>query len=363
MRTYALRMTFSIAAASFLVLGIPGMAVGTIFLDHLHEAGKITADEARVYFWWYNGGALLGMAVMALLASVIARHASRKLSRPLIFLAAAAEQLGAGQTRPQIKKTGFEEIDLVYDELRRSSDRMAGRISAERQFASDASHQLRTPLTALSMRLEEIHMLAKQEDIRTEAQQCLVQVERLTDVVSQLLEQSRSHAGGATEVVRLDGIFDQQREEWSPSFASVGRTLRLRDEARLPVLATPVSVAQIVATLIENSLKYGRGTTTVTTRKAGGKGVILTVSDEGDGVADDLVDAIFRKGVSTGGSTGYGLAIARQLADVDGARLELAQARPPIFSLTLSAVPQSLDPEKILPAGSLLSIGARRRRR
>src|SRR5690606_41660068 len=66
-------------------------------------------------------------------------------------LAASAEQLGSGQVRLKVERSGVEEIDMVADELVRSADRMAARLATERQFASDASHQLRTPLTALTI--------------------------------------------------------------------------------------------------------------------------------------------------------------------------------------------------------------------
>ncbi|MCF2705951.1 sensor histidine kinase [Arcanobacterium haemolyticum] len=293
---------------------------------------------------------------------MIALRQSRRLSAPLIYLAAAAEQLGAGQTRPQMEESGVEEIDLVYEELVRTADRMAGRISAERQFAADASHQLRTPLAALSMRLEEIQYLSDDPDVQEEAGKCLEQVERLTGVVQDLLANSRSAAGGSTEAVRLKPIFDQQDDEWRKSFARVGRELVFQEEAGLAALANPASLSQIIATLIENSLKYGAGTTTVLSRKVG-RGVVVEVRDEGEGVAEDLTEAIFRKGVSTGGSTGIGLPLAKSLAEKDGGRLELTQAQPPVFSLTLSALPQSLDPGKILPSGSIITMGSRRRRR
>ena len=90
---------------------------------------------------------------------------------------------------------------------------------------------------------------------------------------------------------------------------------------------------------------------------------MIDISDEGEGIREDLVDAIFNKGVSTGGSTGIGLPLARSLAEGAGGRLELAQAAPPIFRLTLNAVPKSINPQEILPAGAIVSVGARRRRR
>ncbi|MFT0846415.1 ATP-binding protein [Actinomycetaceae bacterium L2_0104] len=312
-------------------------------------------------------GYAAALAVAAILFSfgigvIVALRQSRKLSAPLIYLAAAAEQLGAGQTRPQMEKSGIEEIDLVYEELVRTADRMAGRISAERQFSADASHQLRTPLTALSMRLEEIQYLTDDPEIAEEAGSCLEQVERLAGVVQDLLAVSRSDAAGNTEAVQLEPVFEQQLDEWGRSFEQAGRKLTFTDDAGVAVLINPGSLAQIIATLIENSLKYGEGTVSVRAHKSG-RGVIIQVSDEGKGVDKDVADSIFKKGFSTGGSTGIGLALARSLAESDGGRLELTQASPPIFSLALNAVPQSLNPDRILPAGSIIAVGSRRRRR
>ena len=186
-------------------------------------------------------------------------------------------------------------------------------------------------------------------------------MERLTGVVTDLLRSSRA-VEASTEAVPLPKLFEQQADEWERSFAKAGRDLVFEDDAGVSVLAAPGALAQIVATLIENSLKYGKGATKVAARKVG-KGVVIDVSDEGEGIREDLVDAIFNKGVSTGGSTGIGLPLARGLAEGAGGRLELAQAAPPIFRLTLNAVPKSINPQEILPAGAIVSVGARRRRR
>ncbi|MFD1717037.1 ATP-binding protein [Georgenia deserti] len=307
-----------------------------------------------------------GAAIALAVGVVVARRQARALSAPLIYLAASAEQLGSGQARPRWETSGIEEIDLVAAELVRSADRMAGRLAAERQFAADASHQLRTPLTALSMRLEEILALAEQEEVREEARVSLEQVERLTGVVEDLLKSSRSGSGGTTEAVHLDEVFAQQEEEWAPAFARAGRPLVFEDAAKISVLATPGSLAQVLATLIENSLKYGDGTTTVRARASGkGKnsGVFIDVLDEGEGVSDEVAPDIFTKHVSGGSGTGIGLALAKDLVAADGGRLELSQRRPPIFTVFLNALPASLDPDVVLPQGGLVTVGRRRRRR
>jgi len=87
------------------------------------------------------------------------------------------------------------------------------------------------------------------------------------------------------------------------------------------------------------------------------------VSDEGAGVPDDLAPRIFEREVTSGAGTGLGLALARDLAASDGGRLELAQRRPAVFALFLAGVPRRLDPRVVLPTGTAVAAGGRRRRR
>lgn len=356
--------------------GVADVVVGDVGDDRVlratrtTESGVLVIMEVRASDVWAQIArmiALVGFAstVAFIVAVIVAMRGSRRLSAPLIYLAAAAEQLGSGQTRPNVRHSGIEEIDLVQDELVRSADRMAGRLAAERQFAADASHQLRTPLTALSMRLEEIEYLSDSEEVKNEVQVCLEQVERLTGVVSDLLKTSRSggSGGGTAEALHLEEVFSQQAEEWSGQFAAKKRKLVFEDETgRLP-LASPGALSQVLATLIENSLKYGAGTTTVSTRPSSSHGVFIDVADEGPGISDELAPDIFTKGVSGGGSTGLGLALAWELTNADGGRLELTQRKPAVFTILLNGLPAALDPDSVLPQGALVTVGRRRRRR
>ena len=135
-----------------------------------------SASTAFTRIVWACGMFAAGMAASMLIGWLMARSLSRSLSAPLIYLAAQAEQIGSGGVRARVEHSGIEEIDLVSEELARTGERMAGRLAAERQAAADASHQLRTPLTALSMRLEEIEFISSEEEVRAEARTCLEQV-------------------------------------------------------------------------------------------------------------------------------------------------------------------------------------------
>lgn len=328
----------------------------------------VTMEVSRTGVLLRQGRVVALVTVTSLIALAVgvwlAFRQSRRLSAPMIYLAASAEQVGSGQVRPRMAPTGIEEIDLVLAELVRTSDRMAGRLAAERQFGADASHQLRTPLTALMMRLEEIELLSDSDEVRDEARACLEQVERLVGVVDDLLKTSRQTAGGTTEAVHLDETFAQLQDEWARTYEVAKRPLVFEDPGEILVLATPGALAQVLATLLENALKYGKGEVKVSARRSPNtKGVFIDVSDEGPGVADDIANDIFAKHVSTGGSTGLGLALAKDLVSADGGRLELSQRRPPVFSVYLAAVPPSLDPDTVLPAGALVTVGRRHRRR
>jgi signal transduction histidine kinase len=290
------------------------------------------------------------VGVVAVLAgALMARWQANRLAAPLVYLAASAEQLGTGHVRLKVERSGVEEIDMVAEELVRSADRMAARLATERQFAADASHQLRTPLTALSMRLEEISHMTERDDVRAEVDASLEQVERLVGVVDDLLGRSRRALGAGTEVVSLSEVFEQQREEWEPAFAKAKRSLRIADSEDV-VFATPGALAQVLATLIENSLIHGGGTTQVSARETGSShSMVIEVRDQGAGVPEDLAPRIFERDVTSGKGTGIGLALARDLVTADGGRLELSQRVPAAFAVFLQGVPSMMDVDSVVP--------------
>ncbi|MGN9756612.1 ATP-binding protein [Streptomyces sp. SD31] len=306
------------------------------------EGETVTVQEPRSSVTREVGRTLLIIAAVALLAVIAAvllaiRQANR-LASPLTDLAETAERLGSGDPRPRHKRYGVHELDRVADVLDSSAERIARMLTAERRLAADASHQLRTPLTALSMRLEEITLTEDLDTVKEEATIALTQVERLTDVVERLLTNSRDPRNGSAVTFDLDEVIQQQLAEWRPAYRSAGRAIVSSGKRHLTAVGTPGAVAQVLAALIENSLMHGGGTVALRTRVTGNQAVI-EVTDEGPGIPADLGARIFERAISGRNSTGIGLAVARDLAEADGGRLEMLQTKPPVLALFLSRTP------------------------
>jgi signal transduction histidine kinase len=321
MRVRVLAATLAVGLVAVLLVGVP---VVVLVLTDDSPSNNLVVTLAVT-------GALLAVAA----AGGMGLLQARALLVPLAGLQRRAETLGSGQKREPLRSSGILEVDRVAELLERSADRVDRLIAAERQFASDASHQLRTPLTALSMRLEEILQADDQQTVREEAGSALAQVERLATVVEHLLENVRENNLRAGPVP-LDDVVLQQVVEWEPAFAARHRIVKATGTRGLVALATPNGLSQVLATLLENSLIHGAGTVTVSTRSTG-ISLVVEVTDEGPGVPAELGARIFERSVSGRKGTGLGLAVARELAEADGGRLELVQQKPAMFALFLSA--------------------------
>ena len=293
------------------------------------DSGTPTSTSIRLFL------VVVGLATLALAAGVVvATQQARRLALPMTLLADRAERLGAGESRIQPLHSGIAELDQVSEVLSRSAQRLTKSLASERDFAADASHQLRTPLTALLMRLEEIAATDDLEVAQEEASIAMDQVERLTRVVDDLMSRTRRGGDESKATVSLDSVIAALQREWQPAFEQARRSVRVHGERGLVVQAKPVDLSQVLSTLLENALAHGRGTVDVHARRSG-PSVVVEVSDQGEGVPATIAPHIFERSVTTTG-TGLGLALARDLAESNGGRLELIQAQPAIFALFLS---------------------------
>ena len=265
--------------------------------------------------------------------TVVATVTARRLTEPMRHVADRAIRLGAGDFRPDGSRYGVAELDLVADALDTSASALALLVQRERELVGDVSHQLRSRLTALQLRLETMAVAAN-EEIAEDTTAALDQAERLAQVLDELLAAALAARSAEAQPINLALRLPTMVAEWRELLRAKGRTLRLRVPEGLLARATPGRLRESLGVLLENSLKYGNGTVQVAARRGDGM-VLIEVSDAGPGVPDELAAHIFERGVSGGGSTGVGLALARALVDADGGRLELAVLRPPTFQLFL----------------------------
>jgi signal transduction histidine kinase len=284
-----------------------------------------------------SAGSIVGLALLLSVVSVaFAVRQSRRLAAPLAELATEAGRLGSGDPSPVPARYGIPEVDAIAEALDASAARIGQLMESERQLTVDASHQLRSPLTAVSMRLEEILLSDDLDVVHEEATAALEQVGRVSSLVDDLMV--RRTFGPAERALPVAEVVQQQVSEFHRGYAARGRGIQTVDEAGL---ATPVprgAVTQVLACLLENSLVHGAGLTTVRTRRLEGA-VCIEVSDQGPGVPADLARTVFERGVSGGGGTGVGLAMARSTAESVDGRLELVAARPATFALFLPSMP------------------------
>ena len=286
------------------------------------------------------------LAVALVTAVGLARALARQAARPVEELAEAAGRLGTGDPRPVGRRYGVTEIDQIADGLDSAARRVTHLLTVDRELAIDASHQLRTPLTALSMRLEE--MVAAAEDpevVREEGTAALAQAERLAEVVSQLLSPARRVGAASARPHDVDKVVAQQMTEWEPAFRRAGRKMVLTGDTGLYAYFTPGGLAQVIATLLDNALMHGAGTVTIR-RSQSARSVVIEVEDEGTGVPAELVSRIFERAVSgRPEGTGLGLSLARTMMAADGGRIVLARRKPPVFAVFLPRNPHGGGPQ------------------
>ncbi|MDQ0614814.1 signal transduction histidine kinase [Microbacterium sp. W4I4] len=278
---------------------------------------------------------LLGIAL--LIGSVIAAILlARALSRPFVRLAETARELGRGGLHPERERMTIPEARAIDEALRESAETLEHRIRREHEFAANASHQLRTPITALRLELEDLSLWPETPPkVGEQLGHALTEIDRLADAISQLLQLARGEAPGSVATEPLDGAIRAAAERWSAQATSAGRTIRVEKvDAGLGSAATAAS--QILDVLLHNALAHGRGTVTITgTRRT--DYVTVQVSDEGPRPSGNAVFQRRPEQRSTTSGEGIGLALAAELAESLGGHLLLDGDTTTTFSLILPA--------------------------
>jgi two-component system, OmpR family, sensor kinase len=274
-----------------------------------------------------GGLALIAGVVLALglLAGVVI---ARQISLPMRRLTAAARRIAHGDLDHRAPVEGSAEQRSLAQSFNEMTDKLSRAVATEKRFVADASHQLRTPLTGLRLRLEEASYAETPAQAEPDLRESMREVDRLAGIVDELLALSRAQngSGPGSELDPVD-IADDGVARWRAAADERGVELvRAHDHAPARAFGAAPDAERALDSLIENAIVYSKGGR-VTVRVDGRE---IEVLDGGPGLSVGEEEQVFERfhrgtaGRSGASGTGLGLSIARQLAERWGGGVTLA---------------------------------------
>jgi signal transduction histidine kinase len=287
---------------------------------------QLRADTAFAYLVLAAGG-LLALVTFVVAALALARWTLK----PVAELDAAVHTIAGGDYAARVPPhRGPPELRHLATAFNEMVGTVSDVLERQRAFVSQASHQLRNPLTALRLRVEELAEDAHGD----EGQLVLQETDRLCTVLDSLLELASAERGKfGLERVDPDAVAADRVAAWRPLAEQRGAVLRHEPSGyRLTVQAVTTAVDQSLDALIDNALKFGAKNVTVKVLPDG-DGAAVHVIDDGPGLTEEqrrLATERFWRAPTTQNTTGSGLGlpIVAVLVDTSGGRLELGAAEP-----------------------------------
>ena len=294
----------------------------------VHGSLRLTIDAhevtERIQRFW--AGLLVMAAVVLLAVTGIAWAIARSVTQPIRALQDSARRFADGDlTTTSLDHDAPPEIKGLHTAMNTMANRLDQLISAQRTFVSDASHQLRTPLTALRLRLENIEsQLPDNADIAAATNE----IERLSNLVNDILQLARAEQYPPTEPVEIGPIVAYRVETWAAVAADNDVLLELHAPPG-PVFtnAVPGAVEQLLDNTIDNAVRAAPPGTKVEIHIEPGEATNrILVRDHGPGLSNtdkELALQRFWRGDHSQQGTGLGLAIAQTLSTASGGSLVL----------------------------------------
>lgn len=272
------------------------------------------------------GLALIGAIVLAV-GLVVGVVIAGQIARPLGRLERVAQRLAGGDLSARAAVEGSREQRSLGASFNEMADRMQRLLASQRAFVADASHQLRTPLTGLRLRIEEARATNVGPQAAAELDAGLAEVDRFAEIVEELLVLSRAgERESPGEDVSLDAAIERALTRWQ---AAAGERKIALDRGSLQggaVWCAEADVDRALDVLVENALRYAPQGSNVTLAGAPGR---IEVCDCGPGLSAQDAEAVFERfhrgsaGRSGPPGSGLGLAIARELARKWGGEVTL----------------------------------------
>ena len=299
-------------------------AVPIIRDGHPVGAVRVTQDVAAVTSAVHR--AFLGLGLLALVVLTLGLFAGAVIAaqvvRPIRRLEQVARRVAGGDLSARAIPEGSREQVSLARSFNDMTDRVSRLLRAQRDFVADASHQLRTPLTGLRLRLE-----ATKDHEATHAQDggsiedidaAIAEVDRLSETVDELLVLSgvgeRQLSPGALD---LHALAETAVARWRGQATEAGISLEQRSQpGERAAWAAGADVERALDALVENALRYSPAGSTITIADLPGR---IEVHDRGPGIADDERGLVFerfhrgRAGRRGASGSGLGLPIAREL--------------------------------------------------
>ncbi|MBD0838722.1 sensor histidine kinase [Streptomyces sp. TRM68416] len=285
---------------------------------------------------WQIWGFRAGLAVLVLgAAAAIGAVVARRITRPLRELNSMASKFSDGDLTARSPVTGPSETQTLARTLNQGAERLDTLIASQRIFVADASHQLRTPLTALRLSLDNIADGVDDEFVREDVEQATAEVVRMSRLVNGLLVLARAEAKvTVAEPLSLRDIVAERLAAWRPAADERGVTIALGGSVddRLLVLTGPGHLDQVLDNVLSNALEVSPDGGRITVRaESRADTVVLSVLDQGPGMSDAEKSRAFDRfwrgqGLTGRSGSGLGLAVVKQLVTDDGGTVTLQDA-------------------------------------
>ena len=281
-------------------------------------------------------GLLLAASVSIAMAIVVALVFARTVSKPLDRLRVSTDILASGDLTATALEEGPGETRQLARSFNAMARRLGGLMDRQRSFAGDASHQLRTPLTALRLRLEQAGELitSAPEQAQIHIDEALNETDRLTQLTEQLLRLAR--AEGAVlekEIIDVSEIVRDRAQEWQYLADEHEVEIIVQAPDSLMINTNQLAVREIIDNYMDNALEVAPPKSQINlTVLALVDSVEIVVSDSGRGMSlqqrERAFDRFWRADADSNRRTGsgLGLAIVAQLAQASGLRVELRES-------------------------------------
>ncbi|MGK9464972.1 ATP-binding protein (plasmid) [Streptomyces sp. G6] len=315
-------------AAEELIVAVPvihqGLLVGVVVVCS-------ALDDLQLKQWtiWAVVAVIAALALAA--SGFLAEPLARWILRPVRYLEAAARRFAAGDHDARVPvHLGPPDLRVLAETFNHLAEQVQHQVTVQKSFVSDASHQLRSPLVALRLRLENLEPHIAPGGSRG-LEQALGEVDRMTGILNALLLLARAESGAqAVECVDVRAVAEERVASWRLVAEPRNITVTIDGEGDLVASAVAGTVDQVLDVFLDNALRMAPPGTTVQVRLVEDAAMVaVQCIDAGPGMSPDerarACDRFWRGARAAGEGSGLGLAIAASLARANNGHVLLQE--------------------------------------